>query len=190
MRVVAGEAKGRRLVAPAGRATRPTSDRVREAVFSSLGSLGGVEGAAVVDLFAGSGALGIEALSRGAAHAIFVEQDRQATVTIRANLAATGLADRATVVGDDVLRWVGAQRERRVDLVLCDPPYAFDQWPVLLAGLYPLTSMIVVETGADLDLDLGSGWEILRAKRYGGTVVTVARPADPPAAPANRKGDT
>jgi 16S rRNA (guanine966-N2)-methyltransferase len=144
----------------------------------------------VVDLFAGSGALGIEALSRGAAHAIFVEQDRQATVTIRANLAATGLADRATVVGDDVLRWVGAQRERRVDLVLCDPPYAFDQWPVLLAGLYPLTSMIVVETGADLDLDLGSGWEILRAKRYGGTVVTVARPADPPAAPANRKGDT
>jgi 16S rRNA (guanine966-N2)-methyltransferase len=188
MRVVAGEAKGRRLVAPPGRGTRPTSDRVREALFSMLGSLGGVEAATVVDLFAGSGALGVEALSRGAAHATFVEQDRRAAATIGGNLAATGLTDRATVVTDDVQRWLVGQTESRFDVVMCDPPYAFDDWAVLLTGLHPLTSMIVLETGADLDL--GSPWEILRVKRYGGTVVTVARPADPPAARANRKGDT
>jgi 16S rRNA (guanine966-N2)-methyltransferase len=162
---------------------------VREAVFSVLGSLGAVQGARVVDLFAGSGALGIEALSRGAAHATFVEQDRQALATVRDNLAVTGLADRATVVGDDALRWVAGQR-LPVDLVLCDPPYAFDRWPVLLAGLHHLTSMIVLESGADLDLEaLDAPWEILRVKRYGGTVVTAARPAAP-AAPANQKGDT
>jgi 16S rRNA (guanine966-N2)-methyltransferase len=190
MRVVAGEAKGRRLVAPPGPATRPTSDRVREAVFNVLGSLGVVEGATVVDLFAGSGALGIEALSRGATHATFVEQERQALATIRDNLAATGMADRATVVHDDAVRWVAGPRSS-VDLVLCDPPYAFDRWPVLLAGLHHLTSMIVLETGADLDLEaLDAPWEILRVKRYGGTVVTAARPADPLAAPANQKGDT
>src|SRR5438105_4298652 len=98
MRVVAGTARGIRLVAPPGRDTRPTSDRVREATFNALGSLGAIEDARVVDLFAGTGALGIEALSRGAAHATFVERERAAIDTIERNLAAARLAAVGTVV--------------------------------------------------------------------------------------------
>src|SRR3954451_2504981 len=106
MRVVAGEARGIRLVAPKGLDIRPTSDRVREAVFNALGSLGAVEGATVVDLFAGTGALGIEALSRGAAHATFVDRDRIAVDTVRRNLDATKLGDQATIVRADVMAFV------------------------------------------------------------------------------------
>src|SRR3954453_13290953 len=97
MRVVAGTARGRRLVAPPGRDTRPTSDRVRESVFNVLHSLGAIDGASVVDLFAGSGALGIEALSRGAAHCTFVEPAPAAVTAIRTNLTTAGVAERATI---------------------------------------------------------------------------------------------
>src|SRR5918998_3417279 len=99
MRVIAGRWGGRRLQAPPGDATRPTSDRVREALFSILGAR--VDDARVLDLFAGSGALGIEALSRGAASATFVDHDPDALAAVRANLDGTGLADRATVVRAD-----------------------------------------------------------------------------------------
>lgn len=102
MRVVAGTARGRRLAAPPGAVTRPTPDRVREAVFNSLNSLGVLSGCRVLDLYAGTGAMGIEALSRGAAHAVFVERHPEALAALRANLAATGLADRASVVAADV----------------------------------------------------------------------------------------
>ncbi|HEY2300968.1 MAG TPA: RsmD family RNA methyltransferase, partial [Acidimicrobiales bacterium] len=136
MRVVAGEAKGRRLQAPRGDATRPTSDRVREAIFDVLGGLDGVDGRTVADLFAGSGALAIEALSRGATHAVLVDRAPAAVAAIRANLAATGLTTRADVVRDDVARW--AERAVPVGLVLCDPPYAFTGWAPLLAALWPL----------------------------------------------------
>lgn len=102
MRVVAGTARGRRLAAPPGAVTRPTPDRVREAVFNSLNSLGVLSGCRVLDLYAGTGAMGIEALSRGAAHAVFVERHPEALAALRANLAATGLADRAAVVAADV----------------------------------------------------------------------------------------
>src|SRR5690348_13221449 len=98
MRVVAGTAGGRRLRAPKGTTIRPTSDRVRESIFNSLQSMDAIEGAAVADLFAGTGALGIEALSRGAASAIFVDEDRAAAALIRDNLAATGLAGPAATV--------------------------------------------------------------------------------------------
>jgi 16S rRNA (guanine966-N2)-methyltransferase len=120
MRIVAGRHKGRRLRAPTGAATRPTADRVREAVFSILGP---VEGLRVVDLYAGSGALGLEALSRGAASATFVESARPALEAIRANLAAAG--EDADVVASDVIEWLraAARRERAFDLVFCDPPY-------------------------------------------------------------------
>src|SRR5947207_548827 len=114
MRVVGGMAGGRRLRSPAGRSIRPTSDRVREAVFNVLTSLGEVEGATVVDLFAGTGALGIEALSRGAAHATFVDRDPVAVATIRDNLAAVGLAGASSeVVRADVLRWLEHGRPGR-----------------------------------------------------------------------------
>jgi 16S rRNA (guanine966-N2)-methyltransferase len=185
MRVVAGEVRGRRLQAPAGPRTRPTSDRVREAIFNVLGSLDAVEDAVVADLFAGSGALGIEALSRGARRATFVDHDRAAVTSIRANLASCGFGpDRAEVVPGDALRWMaGAPLS---DLVLADPPYGFADWPALLAGLAPVTGLAVLETGGPLEL--GPAWRVLREKQYGGTVVTVTRPVLPPVRHANQKG--
>src|SRR5437870_4293923 len=108
MRVVAGTARGRRLDAPPGTATRPTSDRVRESVFNSLGSLDLVVGATVVDLFAGSGAMGIEALSRGAERATFVESDAAAARVITANLERCGLSDRGRVVASTVERYLSS----------------------------------------------------------------------------------
>ena len=117
MRVVAGEFKGRRLAAPRGARTRPTADRVREALFSMLGEVGG---ARVLDLYAGSGALGIEALSRGAASAMFVERDAQAVAAIERNLEPLDVE--ASVARADVARWL-TRAEGRFDLVFCDPPY-------------------------------------------------------------------
>jgi 16S rRNA (guanine966-N2)-methyltransferase len=127
LRVVAGQFKGRRLQAPRGTRTRPTADRVREALFSMLGD---VSGARVVDLFAGSGALGIEALSRGAESALFVERDRRALAALRRNLEAVG-AD-ADVRSQDVLRFL-ASPAGTFDLVFCDPPY--DDAPRVAAPL-------------------------------------------------------
>ena len=120
MRIVAGRHKGRRLRAPAGAGTRPTADKVREALFSILGP---VEGLRVLDLYAGSGALGLEALSRGAGPATFVESARPALAAIRANLDAVG--EEAEVVASDVLKWLRAAAggEAAFDLVFCDPPY-------------------------------------------------------------------
>jgi 16S rRNA (guanine966-N2)-methyltransferase len=120
MRVIAGSLGGRRLVAPRGLATRPTSDRVREALFSALGDVGG---ATVLDLFAGTGALGIEALSRGATRATFVESARPALTALRDNLAALGLAGRAQVLAQPVERAAPSLRGP-FDLVFLDPPYA------------------------------------------------------------------
>ena len=117
MRVVAGTFKGRRLVAPRGTRTRPTADRVREALFSMLGDVGG---ARVLDLYAGSGALGIEALSRGADSAVFVESDARAIAAIERNLASIGVE--ATVSRQDVMRFL-AGADGPFDLVFCDPPY-------------------------------------------------------------------
>lgn len=123
MRVIAGKAKGRRLYAPKGRVVRPTADRVKEAIFDILGD--SVTGAEALDLYAGSGAIGIEALSRGAFRAVFVENSKVALATIRRNLEATGLADGATVlslsteVALDVLAREGAE----FDLIFMDPPY-------------------------------------------------------------------
>ena len=151
---------------------RPTGDRAREAVFSSLESLGAVEEASVLDLFAGTGALGIEALSRGAASATFVDDDRAALASVSANLAATGLGERARVVRDDALRFLGGAG--RFDLALVDPPYAFDVWPALLAALQ--AGVAVLES--DRAVDVGDGWRVLRTKRYGDTVVTLALSTD------------
>ncbi|HVG75748.1 MAG TPA: 16S rRNA (guanine(966)-N(2))-methyltransferase RsmD [Thermoleophilaceae bacterium] len=127
MRVVAGEFKGRRLAAPRGRRTRPTADRVREAIFSMLGD---VSGARVLDLYAGSGALGIEALSRGAESAVFVERDRAALAALERNLEATGAP--GEVRRQDVARFL-ARQEGTFDLVFCDPPY--DGAPAIAATL-------------------------------------------------------
>jgi 16S rRNA (guanine966-N2)-methyltransferase len=181
VRVVAGSARGRRISAPPGDATRPTTDRVREAVFNALGSLGVVHGAEVVDLFAGSGALGIEALSRGAARVHFVESDRRAADVVATNLADLGFGDRGVVVRRTVETAL-ADLPDDVDLVLADPPYAFHAWSGLLDRLAPkLADGAVVVAESDRPLDLPAGWEKVRERAYGGTVVVFARrePPDP-----------
>jgi len=177
MRVVAGAAGGRPLKAPAGRATRPTSDRVREAMFDMLTSLHAVDGTEVVDLFAGSGALGIEALSRGASRVTFVERDPGAVTTVRANLAAVAdLAGCTEVVRGDAVGWARRRTagEEGSELVLADPPYAWAGWGELLDALAPTTALLVAETGGPWQP--GDGWESVRARRYGSTVVTIVRP--------------
>ncbi|WP_118856723.1 16S rRNA (guanine(966)-N(2))-methyltransferase RsmD [Sphingomonas mesophila] len=132
MRVIAGQWRGRTLLAPPGSATRPTADRVRESLFSMLASrLGSFEGLAVADLYAGSGALGIEALSRGAASCHFVESDRAAASTLRANLAALGAGDRATTVNCRVENFAPTQS---FHLIFADPPYASGATPAALAA--------------------------------------------------------
>lgn len=168
--MIAGSVGGRRLKAPAGGRSRPTSDRVREAVFSSLTSMDAIADARVLDLFAGSGALGIEALSRGAKEATFVDSDPAAAATVRANLASTGL-EGTVVRGDAVAFLIGAGR---FDLALLDPPYDFDRWNEVLSTLQ--AGVVVLES--DREVELGDRWEILRCRRYGGTVVTVARATD------------
>lgn len=178
MRVVAGSARGRRLHGPASDVTRATGDKVREAVFNSLGSLGAVEGAIVLDLFAGTGACGIEALSRGAQSATFVERDRQAQAVIRANLVQTGFDDeRSILIGGDVLDVLGRRDllgDIGASLAFVDPPYAFDQWGELLAHLTATT--VVVES--DRPIDAPSNLVVHRLRRYGNTTVTILQRSD------------
>lgn len=166
MRVVAGELRGRRLVTPPGSDTRPTSDKVRQAVFNALESAGLVEGAVVADLFAGSGAMGIEALSRGAASCTFVERDRAALAALRANLDSLRLADRARVLAGDATAQV--PQLRNIDLVIADPPYRFDGWEGLLGAVD--AEHIIAES--DHEIAPNDAWEVLRTRRYGRTVIT------------------
>jgi 16S rRNA (guanine966-N2)-methyltransferase len=183
MRVVAGTAKGRRLVAPRGLSVRPTTDRTREAVFNALGSLDVVDGARVLDLFAGTGALGIEALSRGAMHAVFVDRDRAARQAVEANLRVTGLHDQGRVVASDAEDFLRSTPER-FDLVLLDPPYDHERWDVLLETLAAVLSpgaVVVIEAGRAVEVP--DEWVIERQKRYGGTFIAIIRPSSSPLEP-------
>jgi 16S rRNA (guanine966-N2)-methyltransferase len=155
------------LVAPAGNTTRPTTDKVRQAVFNSLDSMGLIEDAVVADLFAGSGAMGIEALSRGAARCVFVERDRSALQALRANLVALHLESCTTVVTSDVMAWIPAMRG--VDIALVDPPYTFEAWPQLLQWMQ--VGYVICEAAREVPAP--EGWELVRAKQYGRTTVTV-----------------
>jgi len=172
VRVVAGEFKGRRLHAPKGQRTRPTADRVREALFSILGP---VEGLQMLDLFAGSGALGIEALSRGAAGATFVDSDSRAVAAIERNLAAVGVE--APVHKRDVLAFL-ADSDERYDLVLIDPPYSSagrlaGPLSERLPGVVTENARIVSESDkrAPLELDLPLADE----RTYGDTRIAIHR---------------
>ncbi|MBW2276408.1 MAG: 16S rRNA (guanine(966)-N(2))-methyltransferase RsmD [Deltaproteobacteria bacterium] len=185
MRVVAGQAKGRKLVAPSGRDVRPTSDRVREALFSTLGTA--VAGARVLDLFAGSGALGLEALSRGASVAVFVDNSRRAVDAVRRNLEATGFGECARVIPGDalvVLDRLGGERSA-FDLVFLDPPYKSGlRLPALerLAALDLLapSARVVAEHPVDQELQVIAGLRIIASKRYGGTALTLMVAPDDP----------
>ena len=179
MRVVAGSARGRRLVVPPGSGTRPTSDRVREAMFDMLSSMDCIEDVSVLDLFAGTGALGIECLSRGARSAVLVERDSVAVESIRQNLSVLGpeVAAAATVVPADALSYLAGAG--RFDLVLADPPYGFDAWPQVLERLATRAGLLVAETGVErgaVPWSPGPGWETVKVKRYGGTLVSIVRP--------------
>jgi 16S rRNA (guanine966-N2)-methyltransferase len=174
VRVIAGSRKGHRLSAPPGLDTRPTSDRVRENVFNLIGP---VDGARVLDLFAGSGALGIEALSRGAASAAFVEHDPEALRTIARNLDRLRLTG-ARVVRGDVLRTIAQEvaASAKYDLVLVDPPYGMltEIQPRLARHLPPLLApdgLLVVETDARTEPDLPL--PVRTARKYGHTRVTL-----------------
>ena len=165
MRVVAGELRGRRIEAPEGTEVRPTTDKVRDAIFNALGSLNLVDGATVADLYAGSGALGIEALSRGATHCTFVERDRGVLRVLRTNLEHLSLGDRSKAVAGDARVLV---RGLDVDIVLADPPYQFESWPELLSAIK--APFVVAE--AEREIEAPDGWRSVRARRYGRTWVT------------------
>ena len=165
MRVVAGELGGRRLTTPAGTSTRPTTDRVREAIFNSLGSAGLLDGALVADLFAGSGAVGIEALSRGADRCVFVERDRAALDALNDNIDALDLRDRSKVLASDAMS-VAATID--ADIVFADPPYDFDAWHDLIGRV--TADIVIAESGAVVSAP--PGWEVTREKKYGRTRVT------------------
>jgi 16S rRNA (guanine966-N2)-methyltransferase len=184
--VIAGEAKGRRLTGIRSSAIRPTSDRVREALFSALGAA--VPGARVLDLYAGSGALGIEALSRGAAGAVFVDSDREAVAAIRANLALTGTDDRASVVRSPVGGFLAAGRHGPFDLVFLDPPYARgapmkDLEALVAGGFLDAGASVVLETrGPDAPPPV-EGLEVVSRRRYGDTTLVFLRPSGPERVP-------
>jgi 16S rRNA (guanine(966)-N(2))-methyltransferase RsmD len=172
VRVVAGQFKGRKLQAPPGSATRPTSDKVREALFSVLGD---IEDLDVLDLFAGSGALGIEALSRGAASAAFVDNDPKAVEVIRRNLATAGVE--APVHRRDVLRFI-ASADGPFGLVFADPPYSSaprlgEPLSRLLPGVLSKNAVIVTESDkrAPLELELPLEFE----RDYGDTRIRIHR---------------
>jgi 16S rRNA (guanine(966)-N(2))-methyltransferase RsmD len=172
MRVITGTAKGRRLETLDGLDTRPTVERVKEAVFSAI--CFDVEGRAVLDLFAGSGQMGIEALSRGAKSCLFVDRNRQAVATIERNLKNTNLAQNATVLCGDSLSVLSGQRGP-FDLVFLDPPYAAE---LMLPSLERLSDKMAVggiavcETDRDTVLPDTVGMLVLqRTYRYGRVVV-------------------
>lgn len=185
MRIVAGAFRGRRLAAPKGEATRPTTDRVREAVFSSLSSLLGADlgGARVLDPFAGSGALGLEALSRGAAWATFVDRDRHALAALRANVSTLGVAATSRVMTGDAfaLTRAGALGGEPFGLLLLDPPYRIPSAEVRAfiealtdSGALRRDAVVVWEHAVASRAEVPEEFTVTAEKRYGDTVVTIA----------------
>jgi 16S rRNA (guanine966-N2)-methyltransferase len=178
-RIVGGSAGGRRLAVPGGRDVRPTSDRAREGLFDTLGTLLDLAGVRVLDLYAGTGAVGLEAVSRGAAHALLVEADPRVAAAARANAAALGLADRVQVARDRVERALGSPPAEPYQLAFADPPYLLPDADVerMLAALAPARpaagwlasgAVVVVERSSR---GSGPAWpatlEPIRPRRYG-----------------------
>jgi 16S rRNA (guanine966-N2)-methyltransferase len=185
MRIIGGRWRGRRLASPPGRGTRPTADRVREAIFSSIYSLlGALDDLTVIDLYAGSGALGFEALSREASRCIFVESDRRAAGTIAANARDLGLPSEATAI---ITSSAGPELGTRLgsvgaSLLLADPPYRIDAaaFAEVLSGLSQSGTLapgalVVYEHAAATDGVWPDGFEALSERRYGDTGVSFAR---------------
>ncbi|MUL42194.1 16S rRNA (guanine(966)-N(2))-methyltransferase RsmD [Streptomonospora sp. PA3] len=188
-RIIAGAARGRRIAVPGGRTTRPTSDRAREALFASaLSDLGSFEGLRVLDLYAGSGAIGLEALSRGAEHALLVESDRKAVATLRANISALGLPGARVAAGRVRRVLEEGPRDGAYDVAVADPPYALgaaDISAVLEAlrdggWLRPSALVVVERANRDEDLVWPEGYTPDRVRRYGEAALWYGRAASRP----------
>jgi len=184
MRIIAGASKGRKLATPKSQSIRPTSDRVKESLFNILGSE--VEGKVVLDLFAGTGNLGIEALSRGAERVIFVEKGRKALQLIQRNIAQIGLEGRVEIIPRDANRAIGILMEKGeiFDLILMDPPY---EKGLIKRTLLKLISHPIYATGSILVIehdrrepmpDTLEGWNLVRERRLGDTVISFLTPRD------------
>jgi len=185
IRITGGTARSRALKSPRGHDVRPTAARVREAVFSILGAR--VAGARVLDLYAGAGTLGLEALSRGAASALFVERAARHAALIRDNLAALGLADRGRVVCADAPRLLarGAPPGAPFDVAFLDPPYRSGALTAVLpllfgADIISPSGLVVVEHGTDEAPGAGPSWQAGRTYTYGKTAITLIRPRPAP----------
>ncbi|WDA40376.1 16S rRNA (guanine(966)-N(2))-methyltransferase RsmD [Erythrobacter sp. BLCC-B19] len=192
MRIIAGEWRGRKLAAPKGEGTRPTADRARETLFAMLTSrLGDFEGLQVADLFAGSGALGLEALSRGAAHCLFVEQDRAAVDVIRANIAVLGAQAKTRVEAGSVMQLRAATRP--LDLILADPPYKSGAGDVALDRMLRLgwigpETWIALETAFNEDVAV-KGLTLEAERRVGKGKLSLLRLAAADAGPGPPAGE-
>lgn len=187
MRVISGTAKGRKLAPPKDRRIRPTSDRVKEALFSILISqCGDLDGKSVLDLFAGSGNLGIEALSRGAERAVFIDNNRTSVTLVAANLRSTGLHERGEVVQSDVIQALSrlSDKGKRFDLVFADPPYGLGLAHALVDSLGAVNilgnnALVIIESAAQEEFPAVSG-SIKQIDRriYGDTALTFFEAAD------------
>jgi len=184
MRIIGGRSKGRVLASPKGQAIRPTSDRVKESIFNALQDK--MAGKVVLDLFAGTGNLGIEALSRGAKKVIFVEKERQALGLIQRNLTQFGLEERSEILPRDVKRAIGILKQRGecFDLILMDPPYEKGLIRKTLLELnsqqiYHKDSILVIEHNRREPLPhILEGWNLIRQRRMGDTVITFLTPQE------------
>ncbi|MBH5335920.1 16S rRNA (guanine(966)-N(2))-methyltransferase RsmD [Streptomyces pactum] len=179
-RVIAGSRGSRRISVPKGSETRPTAERVREAVFSTFYSLTDMDGAEVLDLYAGSGAIGIEAVSRGARRAVFVEKSRQAIPVLRKNIEDLDLTDSCDIVIGDVGGWLSSAAADRKDVVYIDPPYHRPVHGDLVAlverGWLAGHAVVAVEHALrDAPVEWPEGLEPLKMRRYGNTAVSYAR---------------
>jgi len=182
MRIISGTSKGRKLVTPRSQSLRPTSDRVKESMFNILQD--DIVGKVVLDLFAGTGNLGIEALSRGAKKTIFVEKGRQALRLIQRNLTQFGLEERSEILPKDAIRAIGIlkQRGESFDLILMDPPYekGLIQKTLMKLNSYPIyhkDSILVIEHDRREPLStVMDGWNLIRQRRIGDTVISFLTP--------------
>ena len=187
MRIVGGRLRGRSLVGPRSHAIRPTSDRLRETIFNILAHSydDAVEGARVLDLFAGTGAMGLEALSRGAAFALFVDDGAEARGIIRENVEALGLGRATRLFRRDATRMGAAGPNAPFSLVFCDPPYGKDLAPRALAscaqgGWLAPGALVVLEEAQDVEVSLPEGFEEVERRDYGETAVVFGRFQGPP----------
>lgn len=183
MRIITGSAKGIRLKTLEGNATRPTSERVKEAVFSMI--QGDVEGREVLDLFAGSGQMSLEALSRGAKSAVLLDSSPQAVRIITENAEKTRLGDRCLIKREDYLTYINKNAGKKFDVVFLDPPYNSGFYNIALEALYDQkmlkpTTLIICESGIDAifqsDTHLATLFSVIKQSRYGNTFITILSP--------------